>query len=165
MSNKYGNWILAFGLIVLLVSSGVACGKPTLTTYNNKAQSYSISYPVSWESEVTEDAKIFVVKSPSILASVRVDVIDPIPAQQAAQKWVMAMGTGNVDFALLENKQVTGSWNWYVSYDYDAGTGPFHGEAYFKTTADHTYKVDTAGDMEGYKTYPFASIVSSFKLD
>ena len=164
MSNKNRNWILIFGLIVLLLGSGIGCSKPTLTTYNNEAQGYSISYPVNWESEVTQDAKIFVIKSPSILASVRVDVIDPVPAQQAAQRWVMAMGTGNAEFALLENKQMEGSWEWYVSYDYDAGTGPFHGEAYFKTTADHTYKVDTAGDMAGYKTYPFASIVSSFKL-
>src|SRR4030042_2179320 len=100
MRNKNRNWILIFGLIVLLLGSGVGCGKPTVTTYNNEAQGYSISYPVSWQSEVTEDAKIFVTKSPSILASVRVDVIDPVPAQQAAQRGVMAMGTGNEDFEI-----------------------------------------------------------------
>ncbi|MCJ7515439.1 MAG: hypothetical protein MUO89_05675 [Dehalococcoidia bacterium] len=164
MSNNNRNWILLFGLVVLLLISGFGCGQPGFTIYNNDAQGYSISYPQSWASEVTKDAKIFLVKSPSILASVRVDVIDPMQAQQAAQKWVMAMGTGNVDFALLENKQMEGFWDWYLSYDYDAGTGPFHGEAYFKTTADHVYKLDTAGDMAGYKSYPFSAIISSFKL-
>jgi hypothetical protein len=57
-----------------------------------------------------------------------------------------------------------GLWNWYLSYDYEAATGRFHGEAYFKSTADHVYKLDTAGDAAGYKNYPFSTIISSFKL-
>lgn len=162
MNNRH--WILLFGLIVLLVSSGISCGTPGYTTYKNETQGYSISYPMNWTSEITNDAAIFVAKSPSHLASVRVDVIGAMSAQQAAQRWGMAMGTGSVDFAIVENKPMEGNWNWYLSYDYDIGTGPYHGEAYFKTTADHIYKVDTAGDMEGYKTYPFSTIVDSFKL-
>lgn len=164
MKNNKRYWLLLFGLIVLLLSSGVGCGPVGYTTYNNDSQGYSISYPQSWQSETTKDATIFVIKSPSILASVRVDVIGAMTAQQASQRWAMAMGTGNAEFALLENKQTEGFWNWYLSYDYDAGTGPFHGEAYFKTSADHVYKVDTAGDIAGYKSYPFSTIISSFKL-
>jgi hypothetical protein len=161
-NNRY--WFFLLGLIVLLLSSSFGCGRAGYTTYNNDTQGYSISYPLNWDSEVTKDATIFIVKSPSHLASVRIDVIAAMSAQQAAQRWGMAMGTGNAEFALLENKPMDGFWNWYLSYDYDAGTGPFHGEAYFKTTADHIYKLDTAGDSAKYSTYPFATIVSSFKL-
>jgi len=155
---------LLLGLIVPLLGSVDGCGQPGFTTYNNDTGGYRISYPINWESEVTKDGAILVIKSQSRLASVRVDVLDVMSAQQAAQRWVMAMGTGSEEFALLENKLMEGFWNWYVSYDYDVGTGLYHGEAYFKSTADHTYKLDTAGDAAGYKNYPFSTIIASFKL-
>lgn len=164
LRNNKKHWVLLFGLIILLLSSAVGCGQPGYTTYKNDTVGYSISYPLNWKSEVTEDGTRFFVKSSTLFASVRIDVIDVMPAQQAAQRWVMAMGTGSVDFALLEDKAMEGFWNWYVSYDYDVGTGPFHGEAYFKTTKDHVYKLDTAGDKDRYNTYPFPTIISSFKL-
>jgi hypothetical protein len=161
-NKKY--WVLLLGLIVLLLSSAVGCGQPGFTTYNNDVEGYTISYPLNWKAEVAKDATIFIIKSPSLFASVRVDVISVMPAQQAAQRWITAMGTGSLDFALLENKPMEGFWNWYVSYDYEAESGRFHGEAYFKSTADHVYKLDTAADLAGYKNYPFSTIISSFKL-
>ena len=74
--------------------------------------------------------------------------------------------TGNtlVRNSAADNKAMEGFWNWYVAYDYEADTGPFHGEAYFKSTADHLYRVDTAADKNGYNNYPFSTIISSFKL-
>jgi len=161
-NKKY--WFLLFGLVVLLLSSAAGCGQPGFTTYINDVEGYSLSYPLNWQSEISKDSTIYIIKSPSRLASVRIDVIDAMPAQEAAQRWVMAMGTGSVEFALLENKPMEGDWNWFVSYDYEGDIGPYHGEAYFKSTADHTYKLDTAGDAAGYGTYPFSAIVSSFKL-
>jgi hypothetical protein len=157
-------WFLLSGLIVLLLSSAIGCGQPGFTTYNNDVEGYSISHPLNWDAEIAKDSTILVLKSPTRLASVRIDVIDAMPAQQAAQRWVMAMGTGSADFALLENKPMEGAWNWYVSYDYEAQIGRYHGEAYFKSTADHVYKLDTAGDKDKYDTYPFPTIISSFKL-
>jgi len=85
-------------------------------------------------------------------------------AQDAAQRWLISLGTHWGEIAQLENKPMDGFWNWYVSYDYEAGTGPFHGEAYFKSTSDHLYRLDTAADSAGYDSYPFATIISSFKL-
>ena len=76
----------------------------------------------------------------------------------------MSLGTNWSEIILLENKPMQGFWSWYLSYDYEAETGRFHGEAYFKSTADHLYKLDTAGDTDGYKNYPFSTIISSFKL-
>jgi hypothetical protein len=163
--NNQRFWVLLLGLIVLLLSFVInSCGLGGYTTYKNEKAGYSISYPLSWSSQVSEDGKILFMQSKSRLASVRIDVFDVMTAQQAAQRWIIAMGTGSLDFALLENKPMEGLWNWYLSYDYEASTGMFHGEAYFKTTAEHTYKLDTAGDMENYETYPFPKIVSSFKL-
>jgi hypothetical protein len=161
-NKKY--WFLLFGLVVLLLSSAAGCGQPGFTTYNNDVEGYSVSYPLNWEIEVAKDSTILILKSPTHLASVRIDVIGAMPAQQAAQRWVMAMGTGTSEFALLENKTMEGTWNWYVSYDYEAAAGPYHGEAYFKSTADHIYKLDTAGDKAKYDTYPFSTMISSFKL-
>ena len=158
------HWFLLFGLIVLVLSSAVGCGQPGFIKYTNELGGYSISHPLNWESEVTDDGNIFIATSPSRSASVRVDVISPMTAQEAAQRWGMAVGSGSLDFALLENKPMEGSWDWYISYDYESEGGRFHGEAYFKSTAGHVYKLDTAGDVAGYDSYPFPTIISSFKL-
>jgi hypothetical protein len=164
MRNRKKYWFLIAGFLVLFSGAAIGCGQPGYTTYTNDVGGYSFNYPLNWEAEVSADSAIYVIKSPSHLASVRIDVITTMSSQQAAQRWIMAMGTGNADFALLENKPTEGFWNWYVSYDYDAGTGPFHGEAYFKSTADHVYKLDTAGDKAEYDSYPFPTIIASFKL-
>ncbi len=165
MRNSVKHWFSLLWVVVLLAGVVTACGQSGYTTYTNDVGGYSFKYPINWQSEISKDSLIYVVKSQSGLASVRIDVIGPMTAQDAAQRWVMAMGTGNVDFALLENKAMEGFWNWYVSYDYDAGTGPYHGEAYFKSTEDHVYKLDTAGDAAGYSGYPFPYIISSFNLN
>jgi hypothetical protein len=164
VKNNKKHWVLLFGLIVLLLSSAVGCGQPGFTTYNNDMEGYNISYPLSWKTEISADSTVYSIRSPSLSATIRVEVRDVMPAQQAAQYWVMAMATHWVEFALLENKPMEGAWNWYVSYDYEADTGPFHGEAYFKSTAGHLYRLDTAADSAGYKNYPFSAIISSFKL-
>ena len=156
---------LLLSLVVLMIGAAISCGQPGFTTYTNDVGGYTVSYPVNWTAEVSKDSNIYVIKSPSHLASVRIDVIMPMSAQQAAQRWITAMGTGSAEFALLENKPMEGFWNWYVSYDYQADIGQYHGEAYFKSTTDHVYKLDTAGELQRYDTYPFPAIISSFKLN
>jgi hypothetical protein len=64
----------------------------------------------------------------------------------------------------LEDKPMQGSWDWYLSYDYEADFGMFHGEAYFKQTETQVYKLDMAGFKQEYSNYPFNTIISSFKL-
>jgi hypothetical protein len=161
-NNKH--WALLLGLIVLLLSSAVGCGQPGFTTYNNDIEGYSISYPLSWGVEVSKDGTTFLITSPSRTASLMIYVADSMSTQDAAQRWLMSLGTHWSEIAQIENKPMEGFWNWYVSYDYNADTGPFHGEAYFKSTADHLYRLDTAADSAGYKNYPFSTIISSFKL-
>jgi hypothetical protein len=161
-NNKH--WTLLLGLIVLLLSSVVGCGQPGFTAYTNDLGGYSISYPLSWKGEVSKDGTTFLIASPTRVASVMIYVADSMPAQTAAQRWLMSLGTHWSEIAQIENKPMEGFWNWYVSYDYNADTGPFHGEAYFKSTADHLYRLDTAADSAGYKNYPFSMIISSFKL-
>lgn len=86
-------------------------------------------------------------------------------AQTAAQFWMMSLGTHWGQIAQLENKAMSDSWNWYTSYDYEADTGQFHGEAYFMSTADHTYRLDTAARKDEYSSYPFQYMISTFKLN
>jgi hypothetical protein len=157
-------WFLLLGLIVLLLSSAVGCGQPGFTTYTNDLGGYSISYPLSWGVEVSKDGTTLLITSPTRVASLMIYVANSMSAQTAAQYWIMSLGTHWSEIAQIENKPMEGFWNWYVSYDYEADTGPFHGEAYFKSTADHLYRLDTAADSAGYKNYPFSTIISSFKL-
>lgn len=164
MRNNKKYWFLLFGLIVLLLSSVAGCGQPGFTTYKNDVEGYSISYPLSWKSEVSTDGTTFLVTSPSRTGSVMIYVAASMSAQNAAQYWIMSLGTHWSQIAQIENKPMEGFWNWYVSYDYNADTGQFHGEAYFKSTAGHLYRLDTAADSAAYNTYPFSAIISSFKL-
>lgn len=164
MRNNKKHWVLLFGLIILLLSSAVGCGQPGFTTYDNETEGYSISYPLNWKVEVSEDGTRCLITSPTRTGSIMIDVEAPMTAKDAATRWTMSLGTHWSEITQLENKPMEGLWNWYLSYDYEADTGPFHGEAYFKSTADHVYKLDTAGDAAGYKNYPFSTIISSFKL-
>ena len=164
MRNNKKHWVLLFGLIIILLSSAVGCGQPGFTTYNNDVEGYSISYPLNWKVEVSEDGTRCLITSPTRTGSIMIDVEAPMTAKDAATRWTMSLGTNWSEIILLENKPMQGFWSWYLSYDYEAATGPFHGEAYFKSTADHLYKLDTAGDADGYKNYPFSTIISSFKL-
>ncbi len=166
MRNCKRRWLPFFCLIlaVLWLSSAVACGKPGYIVYTNDKFGYAISYPYNWQLEVTEDATACVIKSPSRKASVRIDVTKTLPARDAANRWIMAMGTAWGEVTLLEDKPMKNFWEHYLSYDYDTDFGRYHGEAYFKQTATYLYKLDTAADQPGYDRYPFSSIISSFKL-
>jgi len=156
--------LLILGLVVLMFSSLVACGKPGFTKYTNNEFGYTISYPINWEVEIAKDETVCLLKSPSHKASIRIDVIEAMTAEDAAKRWIISMGTAWTDITLLENKPMQGFWGWYLSYDYEAYLGTYHGEAYFRQTKTRVYKLDTAGDVVGYKEYPFATMISSFKL-
>ncbi|HIE16895.1 MAG TPA: hypothetical protein EYP71_01710 [Dehalococcoidia bacterium] len=159
-------WLLLSGLIILLVSLFAACGKPSgYVTYTDEDWGYAISYPYNWQIELTEDAQICVVKSPSGRASVQVYVTEkPMIAQDAANRWLMALGTAHHEVTVFDNGPRDSFWDWYLSYDYETDYGVFHGEAYFKQTSAHLYKVDTAADKNRYDFYPFETIISTFKV-
>jgi hypothetical protein len=161
-NKKY--WFLLFGLTVLLLGATVGCGLPGYTTYTNQEEGYTISYPDTWQAEVSKDSTTCLIISPTHAASLVVYVAGPITAQNAAQYWIMSLGTHWQEITQIANKPMEGFWDWYVEYEYQADTGPFHGEAYFKTTKDHLYRLDTAADSAGYNNYPFPTIISSFKL-
>jgi hypothetical protein len=157
-------WFLLLGLIGLLIGSLVACGMPGYTTYTNDKAGYTISHPVNWQVEVSEDGTKCLITSPTRRGSVMIDVVEGMTAREAAQRWLISIGTTWGEVIKLEDKPMQGSWDWYLSYDYEADFGTFHGEAYFKQTETHLYKLDTAGLKEEYSQYPFTTIISSFKL-
>jgi hypothetical protein len=157
-------WFLLSGLIVLMLSSGIGCVQPGFTTYTNEAEGYSINYPQNWGVEVSADGTTCLITSPTRIASVMIYVADSMAAQTAAQYWMMSLGTHWAQITQIENRPMEGFWNWYVSYEYLSDNGLFHGEAYFKRTGDHLYRIDTAADSIGYKDFPFPYIISSFKL-
>ena len=165
MRNSRKYWFLLLGLIGLLISSLVACGTtPGFTTYTNDKAGYSISRPESWSVEMSEDGTKCLLASPSRQGSVMIDVVEGMTAREAAQRWLISIGTTWSEVVKLEDKPMKGSWDWYLSYDYETNFGTFHGEAYFKQTETHVYKLDTAGLKEEYSQYPFNTIISSFKL-
>jgi hypothetical protein len=162
-NKKY--WFLLLGLIVLLFSPFVACGKPGYTTYTNDKVGYSISYPLNWQVEVSEDGTVYYISSPTRRASVKIVVVEGMTAREAAQLWLISLGTAWGEVIKLEDKPMQGSWDWYLSYEYETSYyETFRGEAYFKQTEKHLYRLDTAGLKEEYSRYPFTTIISSFKL-
>jgi hypothetical protein len=158
-------WFLLLGLIVLLISFLVACGKPGYTTYTNDKVGYSISYPLNWQVEVSEDGTKCLITSPTRRGSVMIDVVEGMTAREAAQRWLISIGTAWGEVIKLEDRPMEGFWDWYLSYEYETSYyETFRGEAYFKQTETHVYKLDTAGDKDGYASYPFATMISTFKL-
>ena len=161
-NRKY--WFLALGLIVLLISSLVAC-RTGYTTYTNDEVGYSISYPVNWKVEVSEDGTKCLIISPTRRASVMIDVVEDMTAREAANYWLISVGTAWGEVTKLEDKPMEGFWDWYLSYEYETTYyETFRGEAYFKQVDKNVYKLDTAGDKDGYDSYPFATMLSTFKL-
>ena len=164
MGNNKKYWFLLLGLISLLLSFFVACGKPGYIKYTDDKFGYTVSYPYTWQVEVSQDGTRFLVASQTRRASVMIDVAAPMTAQDAAKRWIMSLGTQWSQITLLEDKPMEGSWDWYLSYDYEAQYGFYHGEAYFKQTEMNLYKLDTAALKGEYSSYPFNAIISSFKL-
>ncbi len=165
MINYKRFWFLILGLIVLLFSPFVACGKTGYTTYTNEAGRYTINYPYTWKVEVSEDGTKCLITSPTRRGSVMIDVVEGMTAREAAQRWLISLGTAWGEVTKLEDRPMEGFWNWYLSYEYETDYyETFRGEAYFKQTETHLYKVDTAADKAGYESYPFSTIISSFKL-
>ena len=165
MRNSRKYWFLLLGLVVLLVSSLVACGNPGYTTYTNDKAGYSISHPASWIVQVSEDGTKCLIISPTRKASVMIDVVEGMTARQAANYWLVSIGTAWGEVIKLEDRPGEGFWDWYLSYEYVTDLNEtFRGEAYFKQTETNVYKLDTAGDKDGYAGYPFDAIISTFKL-
>ena len=166
MRNKKRYCLLLLGFLGLLFSFSVACAPPGYKTYDNEEFGYSVSYPMNWKAEVSADGTTFLLESPTRRGSVMIDVKEAMLFRTAANYWLMSIsqGTINKEVTKFEDKPMKGVWDWYLSYDYETDFGMFHGEAYFKTTDTHTYRLDTLARVGEYKDYPFSTIISSFKL-
>jgi hypothetical protein len=164
VKNNKKYWFLLLGLIFLLISPLVAC-RTGYVTYTNDKAGYSISHPVSWEVQVSEDGTKCLIISPTRRASVMIDVVEGMTIREAANYWLISLGTAWGEVTKLEDRPMDGFWDWYLSYEYMTSYHEaFRGEAYFKAVDTHIYKLDTAGDKNGYDSYPFATIISTFKL-
>lgn len=162
------------GFVALLLGSVIACSDtetappsyPSFITYTNDEWGCAISYPSDWRAQVVPTDRTCLISSPFVTGrgSLRLDVVEALPAEEAAERWLIALGTTWGSVTLLANMRMQGLWDWYLSYDYDTGYGEFHGETYFKETPNYLYKIDTAGEKTKYHTYPFNEIISTFKL-
>lgn len=157
-------WLLLVGLIGLLLSPFVACGQTGYIPYNNDEFGYTVSYPYTWTVEASADGTKCLITSPSRTGSVMIDVTEGLTAKEAANRWLISIGTAWGAIVKLEDKPMEGAWDWYLAYDYEADYGTFHGEAYFKQAGNYVYKLDSAAEKDGYESYPFSTIISSFKL-
>jgi hypothetical protein len=164
VGNRKKYWLLVLGLTSLLLGFFVACGKPGYIKYTNDQFGYTVSYPYTWQAQVSKDGTTWEIEPQTRRASVMIYVAEPMTAEDAAKRWIMSLGTYWSEITVLENKPMEGSWDWYLSYDYEAQYGLYHGEAYFKQTEKHLYRLDTTGLKGEYSNYPFNTIISSFKL-
>ncbi len=164
MRNSKELLFLLAGLIILLLSALTACGETHSTTYTNENWGYAITYPNEWRVEVADAEKTFLVSAPYDSGSLRIDVIEAVPAETAASSWLVGIGATLGSVTLLDNRMMQGMWDWYLCYEYVTNYGEFHGEAFFKRTETHLYKLDTVGEKLKYDSYRFDSIISTFKL-
>ena len=164
MRNSKELLFLLVGLIILLLSAVTACGETHSTTYTNENWGYAITYPKGWQIEVADAEKTFLVSAPYDSGSLRIDVIEAVLAETAATSWLVGIGTTLGSVTLLDNRMMQGMWDWYLCYEYMTDYGQFHGEAFFKRTETHLYKLDTVGEKLKYDSYRFDSIISTFKL-
>ena len=151
-------------LIILSLSLVTGCGETHSTSYTNDQWGYTISYPNDWQVEVADAEKTFLVSSPYGWGSLRIDVIEACPAEIAAENWLMLIGTKYGSVTLLDGRVMQGMWDYYLCYEYVTDYNEFHGEAFFKQTETHLYKLDTVGEMWKYDSYRFDPIISTFKL-
>ena len=165
MRNSKESLFLLLGFIIILLSPAIACGEAHSTTYTNDDFGYAISYPNDWQVEVADGEKTFLVRpADDKSGSLRIDVIEARPAETAAQNWLMLIGTTYGSVTLLDRRVMQGMWDYYLCYEYITGYGEFHGEAFFKQTETHLYKLDTVAENTKYDTYSFDSIISTFEL-
>lgn len=164
MRNSRELLFLLVGLIILLLSAVTACGETHSTTYTNENWGYAITYPNKWRVEVADAEKTFLVSAPYDSGSLRIDMIEAVPAETAATSWLVGIGATLGSVTLLDNRMMQGMWDWYLCYEYVTDYGEFHGEAFFKRTETHLYKLDTVGEKLKYDSYRFDSIISTFKL-
>ena len=164
MRNTKALLLLLPGFIILLLSQVIACGESHSTTYTNENWGYAITYPNEWRVEVANGEKTFLVSAPYDSGSLRIDVIEAYPAETAAENWLMLIGTTYGSVTLLDGRVMQGMWDYYLCYEYMTDYNEFHGEAFFKQTETHLYKLDTVGEKSKYDTYAFDSIISTFKL-
>ena len=165
MKNNKKYLFLFLGLISLVLSLFGACVKTGFVTYTNDQFGYKILYPYTSKVEVSEDGAKCLIISRNKRASVMIDVTENLTAEEAAQRWLMSIGSAWGEVVKLEDKPMEGFWDWYLSYDYETNLAEtFHGEAYFKQTDSHLYKLDTAALKQDYSDYPFNTMISSFRL-
>ena len=164
MRNPKKLLLLLLGFVIVSSGSVVACGKTRTTTYTNENWGYAITYPKDWQVEVADVEKTFLVSSPSSYGSIRIDVIEPCPAKTAAENWLMLIGTTYSSVTLLEGKVMLDTWDYYLSYEYVTDYNQYRGEAFFKGTETHLYKLDTVGETWKYDSYRFDPIISTFEL-
>lgn len=160
--------LVLLGLAVLLSAMLLGgCGTQGFVDYSNEEWGYTIKYPYNWKLEISTDGKVCVGTAPSKKGSFRIDVVEGgLSAHDAAQRWLMAIGTAYKEVTMLENKPATDKfWGWYLAYEYDTELyGIFHGEAFFRQVEGRVYKIDTLAEKALYEKYPFPAILSSFKL-
>jgi len=174
MSKSKGFLLLLLAFTILPLGSATACGQPghdqgptsSFNTYANDDWGCAISYPSDWEVQVVPADRTCLMSPPTAMGrgSLRLDVIEALSAEQAAERWIIALGTTWGSVTMLHCMKMEGLWDWYLSYDYDSGYGQFHGEAFFKEGPDYLYKIDTAGEKAKYDTYGFHEIVPTFEL-
>ena len=164
MRNPKKPLVLLLGFVIVSLGAVAACIQTPFTTYTNENWGYAITYPKEWQVEVADAEKTFLISSPYGYGSLRIDVIEPCPAKTAAENWLMLIGTTYDSVTLLEGRVMLDTWDYYLSYEYVTEYGDFHGEAFFKRTETHLYKLDTVGETSKYDSYRFDPIISTFEL-
>jgi len=138
-------------------------------TYRNDMWGYTISYPNDWLVEVLESNVTRIQPPFPYIGCVDIGANEYSlfpPIRDRAQIWLELLAEKKENLTVLDSRQTEGMWDWYFCYDYysEEYDREFHGEMYFKDTAQYIYLVQIDFEKAAYDAYPVSEIVETFML-
>jgi len=155
-------------VITVTAASPPPPSSPSFDTYTNYMWGYTINYPNDWDVDSAEPERTVIAPPPPYIGMVTIiaDERSSLPIRDRVQIWLEAGAEHWDSFTVLESREVEGMWDWYASYNYYWAEydKEFHGEMYFKDTAQYSYELSIDFEKADYDVYPLSEIAETFTL-
>jgi hypothetical protein len=129
---------------------------------------YTISYPNDWDVDSAEPERTVIAPPPPYIGMVTISAYErwSLPIRDRVQSWLEAGAEHWDNFTVLESREMEGMWDWYASYNYYWAEYDieFHGEMYYKDTAQYSYELGIDFEKADYDVYPLSEIAETFTL-
>ncbi len=139
-----------------------------LKTYTNDIWGYVIGYPDDW---VVDERNLLVAVEfrppPEYWGEIVVGtIVNAGSLKELASEWLEGLDTDWHSITVLDNREMQGKWDWYVSFDgiMDEHGKEVHGEVRYKQEGSSSFMVHVAFEKANYYVYPLSEIVETFEV-